>query len=104
MLLSINLAIVGIVIIVNVLISCCYHRKCYKLRGDDKPVSSDKVPITKDNPDSILAISSTTDDSTEISPNETECREVIITGNPISLEKSEPTKDNPDSKKVEKDK
>ena len=85
-LMSINLGIVGFVIIVNVLISCCYHRKCYKLCGDDKPVSSDKVPITKDNPDSKKE--SATNDPTEIPPDETECKEARSTENPISFEKS----------------
>ena len=41
-LLSLHLGIAGLVIIVNVFISCCYHRTFLKMCCDDKPVPSDK--------------------------------------------------------------
>ena len=86
-LLSMQLGIAGFVIIVNVFISCIYHRKFLKLCSDDKRVSSVKETAT--------GMSSSendpqTDDSPEIAHDEIELNDHISrsTENSISLDKS----------------
>lgn len=68
MLLSITLAIVGFVIIINVLISCCYHRKFFKLCRDKQPESKDKPESTVQKDDSTSDSKSTKDKSSAIPP------------------------------------
>ena len=87
-LLSINLGMAGLVIIVNVIISCIYHRKFLKMCLDDKPVPSDKQP-TKDM--SYSEKETQTDDSAGISPDEITFNERILSTileNIISLRNS----------------
>jgi hypothetical protein len=78
----------GLVIIVNVIISCIYHRKFLKMCLDDKPVPSDKQP-TKDM--SYSEKETQTDDSAGISPDEITFNEHILSTileNIISLRNS----------------
>ena len=87
-LLSINLGMAGLVIIVNIIISCIYHRKFLKMCLDDKPVPSDKQP-TKDM--SYSEKETQTDDSAGISPDEITFNEHILSTileNIISLRNS----------------